>query len=69
MSQSSNLLVYSVYTDNGRTTVWGNSTGVDVVASTGTGAQQSFTMYGRAPAAQTAPAGSYSDTITVTVTF
>jgi spore coat protein U-like protein len=69
MTLSSNTLDYSLYQDSGRTTVWGNTPGTDTVASTGNGAQQSFGVYGRISAAQNVPAGSYSDTITVTVTF
>lgn len=69
MSASTDLLTYSLYTDSGRMTVWGNTANVDVVSSTGTGVLQAFTVYGRAPAAQTAPVGNYTDTVTVTVTF
>lgn len=61
---------YSLYTNAGRTTVWGNTVGSDTVATTGNGAAQSHTIYGRVPSTATTPApGSYSDTITVTVTF
>ncbi|WP_192182928.1 Csu type fimbrial protein [Mesorhizobium amorphae] len=62
-------LSYSLYSDSGRTTNWGNTVGTDTVASTGTGSSQSFTVYGRIPA-QTAPKpDTYNDTITVTVTY
>lgn len=69
MMQSSNALTYTLYRDSNRTLVWGDSVGSDTLASSGTGAQQTINIYGRIAAAQTAPAGSYSDTITVTVTF
>jgi spore coat protein U-like protein len=60
---------YSLYTDAGRTTVWGNTIGTDTVASTGNGAAQSFTVYGRVPPQTTPAPAAYSDTITVTVTY
>lgn len=67
---SSQTLVYSLYQDALRTLPWGSTGGVDTVAGVGTGATQSLSVYGRVPAAQlTAGAGSYSDTITVTVSY
>jgi spore coat protein U-like protein len=69
MMNSTNALLYTLYRDSNRTLVWGDSVGSNTLASTGTGAQQTVNIYGRIGAAQTAPAGSYSDTITVTVTF
>lgn len=69
MTHSSNTLLYTLYRDSNRTLVWGDSVGSNTLASTGTGAQQTVNVYGRIAAAQAAPAGAYSDTITVTVTF
>ena len=71
MTSGSNTLAYSLYTDSGRTTVWGDgSTGTSTIANTGTGTTQAFTIYGRVPAGQTSvPAGSYADTVSVTVTY
>jgi len=43
--------------------------GTDTVAGTGTGALQSLTVYGQLPANQKVLPGSYSDTITVTITY
>jgi len=60
---------YTLYSNSGRTTVWGNTVGTDTQAATGNGAAQSYTVYGRVPS-QAAPApGTYSDTITITVTY
>ncbi len=61
-------LSYSLFSDPGRTTNWGNATG-SWVPGTGTGAAQVLTVYGRIPANQTALIGNYTDTVTVTVTF
>jgi spore coat protein U-like protein len=66
---SSGFLQYAIYQDSARTLNWGQTNGVDTVNSTGTGLAQVFTMYGQMPALQIAAAGSYSDTVTVTVSF
>lgn len=69
MTQGTNTLNYSLYSDPGRRTVWGNTIGVNTVIGTGTGTVQAYTVYGRIPP-QTVPGpGSYSDTIVVTLTF
>jgi len=39
------------------------------VANTGTGSSQSFTVYGRIPTQTTPSPDTYTDTITVTVTY
>ncbi len=69
MTNGAQTLTYALYQDAGRSTLWGETSGTDTVAATGTGAVQAHAMYGRAPAQQTATAGGYSDTITVTVTY
>jgi spore coat protein U-like protein len=70
MTSGGNTLNYSLYSDAGRTTNWGNTVGVDTLdTGTGSGSAQNVTVYGRIPASQLSPAGSYSDTITVTITF
>lgn len=63
------LLNYQLFQNAGRTTNWGNNPGTDTVAGTGTGLPQLSTVYGRIPATQNQPAGSYLDTITVTLTY
>jgi spore coat protein U-like protein len=69
LTSGGNTVNYSLYSDSGRTTVWGNTVATDTVASTGTGSAQSFTVYGRVPAQSTPAPGTYTDTITVTVTY
>jgi spore coat protein U-like protein len=66
---SSNTVNYSLYQDAPRSVVWGNTVGTDTVAGTGTGAAQSYTVYGRVPPQTTPIPGLYTDTITVTVTY
>jgi spore coat protein U-like protein len=65
---STNYLSYQLYTDNGYSTVWGNTAGTGV-AHTGTGTQTAITVYGSVAAGQNVPSGSYSDTVVATVTF
>jgi spore coat protein U-like protein len=68
-SGGSDTLTYRLYRDSGRTQVWGDGTGGSTtVSTTGTGAPQTNTIYAELPV-QSAPVGSYADTVTVTVTF
>lgn len=69
MTNGASTVTYSLYRDAGRTIVWGNTVGSDAASGTGTGAMQSFTVYGRVPVQTTPAVGSYSDTIVVTVTY
>jgi spore coat protein U-like protein len=69
LTSSSNTLNYTLYSDSGHSTVWGNTVSTDTVAGTGNGAGQSYTVYGRIPAQTTPAPGNYTDTITVTVTY
>ena len=66
---TANHVNYELYRDSTLTDRWGNTIGTDTVPGTGTGVAQTLTVHGRLPAAQNAPAGNYSDTITVTVTY
>jgi spore coat protein U-like protein len=68
MQSGTDQLAYNLYMDASRTTVWGDGT-------SGTSyfffAEQNFgrdiPVYGRTPLGQNIPAGSYSDTVVVTV--
>lgn len=66
---SQNFLVYALYVDAARTTVWGETIGVNTVAGTGAGTLQSLTVHGRVPAQQTVTPATFTDTITVTLTY
>ena len=69
MSSGGNTISYSLYSNSGRTTNWGNTVGTDTVGGTGTGSNQTLTVYGRVPAQSTPAPASYSDTIIVTTTY
>jgi len=60
---------YSLYTDSARSTVWGNTPNTNTVSGTGTGGPQPYTVYGRVAAQATPAAGTYTDTVTVTLTY
>lgn len=64
MMSGADLLNYSLYTDAGRTVNFVSATG------TGSGSAQASTIYGRVPSGQTTvPAGSYADSVTVSLTY
>ncbi len=69
MVAGTGTLNYQLYSDSSRTTIWGNTTGSDTVTGVGTGLRQDHTVYGAVPAAQSVPAGSYEDTITVRIFY
>lgn len=68
VSGGTNFLEYELYTDAGHATRWG-STDLTDVDGTGDGSAQALTVYGLVPSGQFVAAGSYSDTINVTVTY
>ncbi|HET7773263.1 MAG TPA: spore coat U domain-containing protein, partial [Burkholderiaceae bacterium] len=69
-----NTLSYNLFTTTGRTTVWGDGTaGTSTLAGVGLGLgagnNVDLTVFGRIPVQPTAVPASYSDSITVTVTY
>ncbi len=65
-------LAYALFNNSGRTTEWTSDAGEGgqgLVSGTGNGAAQLLTIYGRLTAAQYVTPGSYSDTVTATVTY
>ncbi len=61
---------YQLYLDSNHSSAWGDGTGSTAMqAGTGSGTQQVFTVYGKAPAQSTPAPGNYSDTITATIYF
>ena len=73
MSNGTDDLEYNLYTSNSYTTVWGNGSGGSSTASgtgiTGSSGGTPKTIYGRIPAGQDVSAGSYSDSLTITISF
>ena len=66
---ASATLSYGLYQDSGHATNWGNTVGTDTKSGTGNGSAQTLTVYGELNANQYPAPGSYSDTITATITY
>ena len=70
MTSGANTLQYNIFNQAAFTTIWGDGTGGTATRSYGGGGNAAVgTGYGRIPAGQYVAAGSYADTITVTVTY
>jgi spore coat protein U-like protein len=72
MKSGSHILDYNIYTNSGHTTIWGNGSSGNSTNSgsfTASGGNTSFTAYGEVPAQAGPASGSYTDSITVTVTY
>ncbi len=72
MSGPVDALGYNVFRDAARTSIWGDGTaGTQVYANTNVprNTNVTVTMYGRVPAQQDVRAGTYTDTLTVTIDF
>ena len=69
LNNGGTTIAYKMFSDSGRTTNWGNTVGTDTVAGTGNGAQQTLTVYGRVTPQTTPAPATYTDTVTVTVTY
>ena len=68
MKLGTRSIIYGLYQDAGYLNAWGNSGG-GLVAGSGTGNAQAYTVFGRASAQATPPPGTYADTVVITVTY
>jgi spore coat protein U-like protein len=62
-------LNYTLYRDSAHSLIWGNTVGTNTLSASGTGSAVQYPVYGRIPAGTVPAAGSYTDTITVTLTY
>lgn len=70
MTAGTDLLNYTVYTEAAHTNIWGDgTTSSSTVGGTGSGIAQTISAYGRIFSGQNAPAASYTDTISVSVSY
>ncbi len=69
MTSGTATVGYTLYSNAAMTTVWGTTVGTNTVAATGNGASQTYTVYGQVPAQTTPAPGTYTDTITVTISY
>ena len=67
MTDGATALNYELFQDAGHAVNWGNVSTPSALAGTGTGSNQSFTVYPVIPAGQYVAPGTYVDTITATV--
>ncbi|PHP64587.1 spore coat protein U [Zhengella mangrovi] len=68
MTNGSDTIDYEMFSDPGRTTNWGNTAG-EVVTGTGTGSTETKTIFGRVPPQTTPGQGTYTDSVTITITY
>lgn len=70
VDSNSDQLGYGLYTSSGYSSVWGDGTaGTVTQAGIGNGSAQPMTVFGRIPASQYVASGSYTDTVTVSVSY
>ena len=69
MELAAEFVNYTMWKDAARSQNWGNAGGEIMTGLTGTGALQNYTVYGRVPVQATPTAGTYTDTVTITVTY
>ena len=69
MIRAGNTVTYELYRDSARTLRWGNTLNTDTAVGAGTGTAQSLTVFGRVQPQSGLATGTYSDRITVTVTY
>lgn len=77
LNGASNYISYNLYTDAARSASWTTTTSASSCTSgsgtcilgTGTGSNQSVTVYGRVPPQVSPAVGTYSDTVIATITF
>jgi spore coat protein U-like protein len=70
LESGANSVQYGLYTSAAYSTYWGDGTGgSSTVIHNGTGSATNLTIYGQIPLQGLPPAGTYSDTVTVTVTY
>jgi spore coat protein U-like protein len=67
LTAGSSRLSYNLYTDAGRTSVWGDGIGASDLSASG--AKITLPIYGRIPGGQAVPPGLYLDTIAVTISY
>ena len=70
MLGGTDLLTYELYTDTGRSTVWGSGAGAgQSIPAAPNKNPRTFMVYGRVAAGQDVGAASYSDTVVATINF
>jgi spore coat protein U-like protein len=69
MTDGSATVSYQMFSNAARTTNWGDTVGTDTISDTGTGSSTTYTIFGRVPAQVTPAPATYTDTVTITITY
>ena len=69
MKSGGNALPYQLYLDAARSQIWGDGNASSIHSGVGTGNAQTLTIYGRLPSLQNIVPGSYTDTVTLTISY
>ena len=69
VSPSNQKLRYGIFKDAAHVQAWGATTGSNTLTGTGTGVAQNITAYALLPAQGNPSAGTYSDTVVVTINY
>ena len=69
LANGATTIGYRMFSDSGRSSNWGNTVGTDTVSATGNGSAQNFVVYGRVPVQTSVAPGTYTDIVTITVTY
>ncbi len=69
MESAGQFLSYNIYTDPGRSIVWGDGSSGSATQSGSTNATVQYNVYGRIPARQNKRVGAYQDSLIVTLEF
>ncbi len=69
IQNGTSTLGYQLYTDAAHLLVWGNGIGTVTSIGIGTGSTQAVSIYGQLPDLTGAIPGTYTDTVTVTITY
>lgn len=67
LSNGDTYLAYQLYTDAAHTTIWGDGSGGSATVSRAS--SDVIALYGRIPAHQSVSAGTFNDTILITITY
>lgn len=69
MTNGADYVNYDLYLDASYSKRWGNSLNTDTMSGSANGELQYLNIYGKVPAQKNKTAGSYSDTVVITLTY
>ncbi|MBV9653574.1 MAG: spore coat protein U domain-containing protein [Acetobacteraceae bacterium] len=69
VTDNTKSITYSLFSDSGHSTLWGDGTNGSTLSYSGTGNADTVPVYGSIAASQHVPAQVYNDSVTVTVAY